>query len=862
MKYCGKCGREINPETGLCPKCDQQKKNKKKINKKLFLIPIAILLICTIIGSILFATGVIDFPWKEKISEANAEKMVNLVEKIKSLEENNATKSEIKDYLNTLDWMKNVSETDDGGLTCVTEFGVTGVWTPEKENVIGNSKPSDLNLADINNSANTDNNDYFVRSIALLCPYASEDSDFLLDDYSFLGDTMTEYANSSFTVFKDNEVTLDLLKHLDQYDMVWFYSHGALSNMFDSAWAIVDSDPYTMTGEFADSKTKYITLSDDFFAGRTIISLSSGRIGVGGNFYEHYYSDKALRNTFFHFASCNSMRTEKLADGLLSRGALWVEGWSESVYFSNDYGQFMYVIEGLLNHNTIQQSVANADKKIREDYPKIYQDDCKLKGKGNGDYKLKSKNQSTLNIEKEMKKAFSGTLSGKVVSSKDNKALADVNIAIYKSNDSNKKEIANSFTDKDGNFEISLSAGEYDFEFTKKGYKAHTTGAKLDKGVITVLKDEIVLEPNTVDFVNDKYLVKCDDVIYGVDVHGLWKNEGGYNKDYLTKCSATNLATDGQVIYYSVLNNSTTNQYDLYQYDIETGSNEKVTSFVQCGVPILAEGETIYYTDFSENYKSQTLAHSLCSYNTSTGEKKYIHDGAQIVKSCDGKIFYRDVLGTVPSTYSKQKWGQIFCYDTTSKKTEMISDGGVMNFKVISGKLYYSILYSDQSNTIKVCRYDVSSGKTDVLFEKVGKDLEIQDYDERYAIYTSGYSDSTAFYRVSLSSGKEEKISSSSMDGYLPHKAIRDNNRTVLYTDYSGGNVYTIDDSGTKIDSSTGSYKWETLLAINGETAFAVACDNKDFTGEHSGETMFVDPAGSSESSSYYEYYICCGRVS
>jgi len=148
------------------------------------------------------------------------------------------------------------------------------------------------------------------------------------------------------------------------------------------------------------------------------------------------------------------------------------------------------------------------------------------------------------------------------------------------------------------------------------------------------------------------------------------------------------------------------------------------------------------------------------------------------------------------------------------------------------------------------------------LFEKVGKDLEIQDYDERYAIYTSGYSDSTTFYRVSLSSGKEEKISSSSMDGYLPHKAIRDKNRTVLYTDYSGGNVYTIDDSGTKIDSSTGSYKWDTLLAIHGETAFAVACENKDFTGEHSGETMFVDPADSSESNSYYEYYICCGRVS
>lgn len=846
MKYCGKCGREINPETGLCPKCDQQKKNKKKINKKLFLIPIAILLICTIIGSILFATGVIDFPWKEKISEANAEKMVNLVEKIKSLEENDATKSEIKDYLNTLDWMKNVSETDDGGLTCVTEFGVTGVWTPEKENVIGNSKPSDLNLADINNSANTDNNDYFVRSIALLCPYASEDSDFLLDDYSFLGDTMTEYANSSFTVFKDNEVTLDLLKHLDQYDMVWFYSHGALSNMFDSAWAIVDSDPYTMTGEFADSKAKYITLSDDFFAGRTIISLSSGRIGVGGNFYEHYYSDKALKNTFFHFASCNSMRTEKLADGLLSRGAIWVEGWSESVYFSNDYGQFMFVIESLLNHNTIQQSVTNADKKIREDYPNIYQDDCKLKGKGNGEYKLKNNNQSEINIEEEMEKAFSGTLSGKVISSKDNKALADVSITAYKSSDSNKEEIANTFTDKDGGFEISLSAGEYDFEFTKKGYKPHTTGAKIDKGVMTVLKDEIILEPNTVDFVNNKYLVECDDVIYGVDEHGLWKNDGGYNKDYLTECSATNLATDGQVIYYSVLNKKTSNstyQYDLYQYDLETGSNEKITSFNECGKPVCEVDDTIYYTDYSENVANNPQsqvgrAQSLWSFNKSTGKTTHICDGANMVMSYNDKIFYRDLMAAVPTSDTHQ----IYCYDINTDETKMISVGGVMNFKIEAGKLLYNTLKYNTGNnrTCKVSSYDISSGKTNILFEKTNDSVEVKDYDEKYVVYSETRMDGSGFIRFEIESGKEDLLPPSKFNGEIPSKAMRDSDRTIFYTDYSGGIVYTMEDSGTNLESTISSYQWQMMLALKKDTVFAVTNDSKNF----------------------YEYYISCSRAS
>lgn len=447
-----------------------------------------------------------------------------------------------------------------------------------------------------------------------------------------------------------------------------------------------------------------------------------------------------------------------------------------------------------------------------------------------------------VDAEASVKRALQASVSGKVVSSKNNKALADVNIAVYKSNDSNKEEIANSFTDKDGNFEISLSAGEYDFEFTKKGYKAHTTGAKLDKGVITVLKDEIVLEPNTVDFVNDKYLVKCDDVIYGVDVHGLWKNEGGYNKDYLTKCSATNLATDGQVIYYSVLNNSTTNQYDLYQYDIETGSNEKVTSFVQCGVPIFAEGEMIYYTDFPENRNEQGMAHSLYSYNTSSGEKKHLGDGAQLVGSYDGKIFYRDVLGSIPSVNSKNKWGQIYCYDTKTEESNMISDGGVMSFTIESGKLLYNTLQYDTGNsrTSRVSSYDILSGKTDVLFEKTNNSIEVEDYDEKYVVYSETRMDGSGFVRFEVKSKTEDLLPRSKFNGDLPSKAMRDSDRTIFYTDNTGGIVYTMEDGGTNLESTISSYIWQTMLALKEDTVFAVTNDSKN----------------------YYEYYISCGRAS
>lgn len=55
---------------------------------------------------------------------------------------------------------------------------------------------------------------------------------------------------------------LDCLKKLDQYGIVLFYSHGAMSNVSNSAWSIWNNNPYTLTGEYHSIKNGY--LSDDF----------------------------------------------------------------------------------------------------------------------------------------------------------------------------------------------------------------------------------------------------------------------------------------------------------------------------------------------------------------------------------------------------------------------------------------------------------------------------------------------------------------------------------------------------------------------------------------------------------------------
>lgn len=51
MKCCEKCGQELDANTGLCPKCDKKKTsiNPKKFKKRYIIIPVAFLLICTIV---------------------------------------------------------------------------------------------------------------------------------------------------------------------------------------------------------------------------------------------------------------------------------------------------------------------------------------------------------------------------------------------------------------------------------------------------------------------------------------------------------------------------------------------------------------------------------------------------------------------------------------------------------------------------------------------------------------------------------------------------------------------------------------------------------------------------------------------
>ena len=343
------------------------------------------------------------------------------------------------------------------------------------------------------------------------------------------------------------------------------------------------------------------------------------------------------------------------------------------------------------------------------------------------------------------------------------------------------------------------------------------------------------------NFVHDHQLVEYDDVVYYVDNEGLWKKESGSDSKLLSEGSATNLATDGRVIYYGVFNEEVpylygkqemtinVNQYDMYRYDLKTGKNEKLTSFIEAGRPICSVDDIVYYTDYSDDFDGNAagLAQGLRSYNMSTGEKKYICDGAHLVDSWNNKIFYRTIMAA-GGGYGVH---QIHCYDTKTGKSETISEDNVVSFEVISGKLYYIISsFSDfsgdeASNQIWIYAYDISSGKTKKLFEKTARINDIKFYDDKFICYTS----EDSLIRFDLANEKEEKIPSDILDGYTPEVVGHYKNETLLASEDDSGRLYLMDDDSMKIIARSESFSWRTVLAINDKIAFTVDKDDNNY---------------------------------
>lgn len=1017
MKYCGKCGRELNPDTGLCPKCDRTKvsvpSDKKSFNKKLIIIPVAVLIICAVVVSCLSILGVIRFPSEkadENIRKISDDMYVSTPDP-EAMQLDNETGIVYIDNEVLITFNKNTDRKTVDRVVESINGKIIGIISPTDTYQIQIESQSSFNSLEevIDRIEEDDSVDFAGPNIIIVdetaAYYPKSDTEWA-DEWPDKGDSeipsghnwgveaiKAPYAWDYTDEMKDVNVGVYdnlFIEHEDlQYEDIAFnssnhtdldYEHGThvsgtIAAGFDNnkgvtgiapkaklyGWSFKRADELlgkryvqirneekgqydvyntdfpdindfaslklSMTYFIATKKCKVFNFSvgtemetcyaasignqkalnymnyctkeleeyllvllhnghdftlvvaagnenDSFFAeteesprypfGYKRVKESSAPSGVTMSKYSYYL---------------NNIENEELKKRIIVVGAVKnTSSQTEEKYqmcsFSNIDNRVDVVAPGYDIQSTVDNNAYAYEIKpgeiwcgtsmaaphvtgvvailysLNPDLPgdqvkSIIRDSTTIKVNGIG----------LVDAQAAVKKLTEGSISGRVVSSKGNTPIADVSVTVFQQTGNSQLSVDTTATNEEGGFSVTLPAGSYDLEFTKSGYKLHTLGITVENNVMTVLKDDIILEVNSSNFVSDKYLVEIDNEIYGVDTHGLWVNDAGFHKEYLTDHSATNIATDGQTIYYGVYNKTVdyypfsssspvkSYQYDMYSYDLNTGKDQKVMSFVECGRPICANGDIIYYTDFPDDFDGNQVerAHGICSYNISTGEKKYIADGAHIVQSYDGKIFYRDIMAAMGNSQTHQ----IYCFDTATGKTEKISDGSVMGFKVVSGKLYYDIYSESYQNNnvtgnIKVYSYDITSGKTDKLYEKTGGSINVKDYDDKYLVYSERRIDGEGFIQVNLTTGSEKAIPPSAFDGDVPSQAMRDNNRTIFYTDYSGGRVYMLDDNDTDMDSTISSYTWQTLLDVKGETEFAVTKDSEN----------------------YYFYYISCGRLS
>lgn len=268
-------------------------------------------------------------------------------------------------------------------ITFTTIYGISSVWAITDNNVLGSSNNSS-NFDEVKSKGlSTVATKSIQKKIALLCPYRNVvDNTFNYSGYEKLVGTIANQIDGTVDIFNGSEVSLSLLKQLGEYSMVFFYSHGGLADCGNSAWTIINGSPYTWTGEM----NHFGLFSADFFSERIIVDISTGRVGVGAKFYDTYYHDGSLSNTFFHLASCNSMKDDSIANALISKGAVGVEGYHGEVTNTNEFAHVSMIMYYLMKGNSIDRSIDLALQS--ELVQKTKQENCYLRYVGNPNYRL------------------------------------------------------------------------------------------------------------------------------------------------------------------------------------------------------------------------------------------------------------------------------------------------------------------------------------------------------------------------------------------------------------------------------------------------------------------------------------------
>ena len=185
----------------------------------------------------------------------------------------------------------------------------------------------------------------------------------------------TYLQQSGYTVpdtYCNEEVTVDLMKTLYNYDFIYMATHGATRSF--------PRDVSILTGQIADSNI--------FYELWTYLINAEIQIGTaGGNSYfalsENFFTPYTYPDSFVYMNACSSLKNDSLADAFLNNGASVYLGWDNTSFLTlGNIHNPQFFQELTKPNNTLKQAYDNT---IAMHYPAIVYKDTD----GDGKYRVK-----------------------------------------------------------------------------------------------------------------------------------------------------------------------------------------------------------------------------------------------------------------------------------------------------------------------------------------------------------------------------------------------------------------------------------------------------------------------------------------
>ncbi len=429
-----------------------------------------------------------------------------------------------------------------GVIICVFDSGMKYIW--EKEVLIGMKGgyiDKSVSLFSYDYDSILDNVESGAYSTTLkrkICiPRPFRNSQFTYDDFKDIGNVLGKGLSSSVTVYDEENANLDVFKSFDDFGIILIDSHGTIDE---------SGEPYILTGE---SVTSAHRRSEDWSRGRII--SAGGRVSVGAEFFERYYTSRSLEDTMFFLGTCYNLHTDSLANTLINKGARVVYGYvyPVGVGYCNDT-----LCETMVNQLMINQTNAK----------EAYDNTISTCGTTDAEYEFRGDDAFML-------VGHLGSISGKVMSADNSTNINNALVRIYQHNNL----IKSVRTDAQGNYTAELPAGDYIVKITAGNYKSAKMAVTVAEDTVTYnetfllvqIGDEIGYANGTIT--NALNAQAVSDVT--VKVRSSWNNQTG---------SVIYTTTTNDVGYYEI-------EYTPGLYTIEFSKDGFITGYKNIVVGVL-----------------------------------------------------------------------------------------------------------------------------------------------------------------------------------------------------------------------------------------------------------------------------------